>query len=392
MKTLIEMQQEFAAKVNQSREFLDKGEMDAYNKIDADIDALGVQIEALKKQEDRESILASSAGRKTKVDPIDGAEPTGRASAEYKTAFLDAVRNGGLLGISAESRAVVRNVMQTKTDPAGGFLVMPAEMETAIRELAQNTVVMRSLATVVKSSADKKVPFVASYGAASWLGENGAYSKVDDSFGVVSIGSNKLGKIIVVSEELINDADFDLTGHINRSFAVAFGNAEEDAFINGDGSNKPLGVLQSAINGVTAAATTAITSDELLDLFYALHEKYVPNATFLMKRTTEKILRKLKNATTGDYMWQPGLTAGQPSTLLGRPVAYSAYMPAATAGLNAIAFGDFKQYTIKDTTGMEMSVLRELYAENGQVGFKGNERTDGALIIKEAVKTLTMKA
>lgn len=91
-------------------------------------------------------------------------------------------------------------------------------------------------------------------------------------------------------------------------------------------------------------------------------------------------------------MWQPGLTAGQPNTLLGRPVEISDFMPAVAADAKAIAFGDFSQYTIKDTLGMQMQVLDQLYAENGQVGFKGNERTDGRLIVPEAVQVLKMKA
>lgn len=269
---------------------------------------------------------------------------------------------------------------------------MPAEMEIQIREYAQNLVTMRQLANVISATAERKIPIVSSFGAASWIGENGAYPKVDDSFEVVSIGAHKLGKIIPVSEELLTDSAFNLQSIIARSFAVAFANAEESAFISGNGVNQPLGVLTTAENGVTAAATTAITSDELMDLYYAVSGTYEKTATWLMNRSTEKLIRKLKNATTGDYMWMPGLTAGEPATLLGRPVAKSDYMPAATAANKAIAFGDFGQYTIKDTVGMAMSVLGELYAENGQVGFKGNERVDGALVIKSAVKTLTMKA
>jgi HK97 family phage major capsid protein len=191
---------------------------------------------------------------------------------------------------------------------------------------------------------------------------------------------------------LLHDSEFDITGLVSTSFARSFAEAEEDAFINGDGDGKPTGVLTIAQVGVTTAASTAITADELLDLFYSLKSGYRQNATFLMSNGAEKAIRKLKNATTGDYLWQPGLTAGQPNTLLGHPVVISDYMPDIAAGAKVVAFGDFSQYTIKDTLGMQMQVLDQLYAENGQVGFKGNERTDGKLIVPEAIKTLVMAA
>ena len=112
----------------------------------------------------------------------------------------------------------------------------------------------------------------------------------------------------------------------------------------------------------------------------------------MLNDLTEKAIRKLKNGTTGDYMWQPGLVAGQPNVLLGRPIASSDSMATIAASAKVIGFGDFSEYQIKDTTGMAMQVLDQLYAENGQIGFKGYERTDGKLITPEAIKVLVMKS
>lgn len=390
--TLIEKKQKLAALVKDARMKLDAGDLEAYNKMDADIDKLDAEIKAEEKQQAREDALNQiPEPAKSKAEPQNDGKPQKiTATAEYKKAFFSAVR-GGMSSLTGEERKILTNVMGTGAD-SGGMLVMPEELETSVRALLTKSTVMRRLANVITMTADRKIVLASSYGAASWIAENGAYPKVDDTYGTVTIGSHKLGKIIQVSDELLHDSEFDLTGLISTSFGRSFSEGEEAAFLTGDGTDKPKGVLVDAQVGVTAAAAAAITADELLDLFYSLKSGYRQSATFLMGDGTEKVLRKLKNATTGDYMWQPGLTSGQPNTLLGRPVAISDFMPTIAASAKAIAFGDFSQYTIKDTLGMQMQVLDQLYAENGQVGFKGNERTDGRLVVPEAVKTLSMAA
>jgi HK97 family phage major capsid protein len=389
---LIEKKQKMAALIKDARAKLDAGDMDAYNKMDAEIDKLEAEIKAEEKQQAREDALNQiPEPAKSKAQPEDKT-PKQKITAtdEYKSAFFHALR-GGKSSLTSEERKLLENVMSTGSD-SGGMLVMPEEMENSVRALLEKQVVMRRLASTLTLTADRKIVLASSYGAAEWIGENGAYPKVDDKYDTVTIGSHKLGKIIQVSEELLHDSEFDLTGLISTSFARSFAEGEESAFLTGDGVGKPKGVLVDAEVGVTTAASSAVTADELLDLFYSLKPGYRQKATFLMSDSMEKVIRKLKNATTGDYMWQPGLTASQPNTLLGRPVAVSDYMPTVEAGAKAIAFGDFSQYIIKDTLGMQMQVLDQLYAENGQVGFKGNERTDGRLIVKEAVKVLQMKA
>lgn len=389
--TLIEKKQALAAKVAEARGFLDNKDLEAYNRIDAEIDTLSAEIKAEEKQLEREAAMRKIPEALGKPQPEENGDKKNiLETPEYKNAFFKAVREGKN-ALTTDEKKLFQNVMVVGDDTKGGFLVMPAEMESGIRQILTATVAMRRLATVITATADRKVPFVSSQGEAEWIGENGVYPKVDDDIKVVSVGSHKLGKIILVSEELINDIDFDLMSIINSSFANAFTPAEEKGYISGNGVNKPTGFLVDAQVGKTTAANNAITADELIDLFYSLQKGYREKATFLFNDTTEKYLRKLKNGTTGDYMWQPGLTAGQPNTLLGRPVETSDYMPELAATNKVIGFGDFKQYMIKDTRGMQMQVLDQLYAENGQVGFKGNERTDGKLLLPEAIKVLAMK-
>jgi HK97 family phage major capsid protein len=216
----------------------------------------------------------------------------------------------------------------------------------------------------------------------------------DDSFGQVTIGSFKLGTTIKVSEELINDSVFDLEHYISKEFARRIGSREEEAFFNGDGNGKPLGFLASkggAEVGVTAASATAITADELIDLYYSLKTPYRKNAVWILNDATVKAIRKLKD-NSGQYLWQPSLTEGTPDKLLGRPVYTSAYIPTAAAGAKTIAFGDFKYYWIADRQGRSFRRLNELYATTGQVGFLGSQRVDGKLILPEAVKVLAQKS
>ena len=203
----------------------------------------------------------------------------------------------------------------------------------------------------------------------------------------------KLHVAIKVTEELLNDNAFGLENFILDSFAKALGNAEEDAFLNGDGNNKPTGIFDPVKGGEIGltAASTSIKADEVVDLVYSLKRPYRKNAAFIMNDQTLASLRKLKDST-GQYLWQPGLQAGEPDRILGYPVYTSAYCPVAEAGKPVMAFGDFSYYNIGDRGIRSFAELKELYAANGMVAFVCKERTDGKLILPEAVKIMKVKA
>lgn len=143
--------------------------------------------------------------------------------------------------------------------------------------------------------------------------------------------------------------------------------------------------------GTTAASATAVTFDEIFDLFYSLRAPYRKRAHFVMNDSTVKLLRKLKD-NNGQYIWQPSVAVGQPDTILSRPLVTSPYVPEAKAGEKAIAFGDFGYYWIADRQGRNFKRLNELYAVTGQVGFIATQRVDGKLILPESIKYLQMKA
>ena len=363
-----------------------------YEKMEADVVALGKEIDRLEKQEALDRELSKPLNTPLTGKPIfQGMESkSGRASAEYQKAFWNAMRTRSGEGLDP----VIKNALQIGTDTEGGYLV-PDEFERTLIEALDEENIFRKLANVIStSSGDRKIPVVASKGTASWIDEEGAIPESDDSFGQVSIGAYKLGTMIKVSEELLNDSVFNLENYIAREFARRIGNKEEDAFFTGDGSGKPTGILAAtggAQIGVTAASATAITIDEILDLFYSLKSPYRNKSVFVMNDATIKAIRKLKDGQ-GQYIWQPSLQAGTPDTILNRPVYTSSYVPTIAASAKSIIFGDFGYYWVADRQGRVFKRLNELYAATGQVGFVATQRVDGKLILPEAIKVLQQKA
>lgn len=363
-----------------------------YNKMEADVIALGKEIDRLEKQAILDAELnaptANPLTGKPKLPNIE--EKTGRASDEYKKAFWNAMRTRAGEGLDV----TIRNALQVGTDTEGGYLV-PDEFERTLIEALEEENIFRKLANVITTSTgDRKIPVVASKGTASWVDEEGAIPDSDDSFGQVSIGAYKLGTLIKVSEELLNDSVFNLESYISKEFARRIGNKEEEAFFSGDGTGKPTGILAAtggAQLGVTTAGATAITLDEILDLFYSLKAPYRNKSIFVMNDATVKAIRKLKDGQ-GQYLWQPSLQAGTPDTILNRPIYTSAYVPAIASAAKTIVFGDLSYYWVADRQGRVFKRLNELYAVTGQVGFVATQRVDGKLILPEAVKVLQQKA
>ncbi|ABZ85470.1 phage major capsid protein, hk97 family [Heliomicrobium modesticaldum Ice1] len=359
-----------------------------YDKMEADVVALGKEIDRLERQAaiDAELLKPTNTPITNTPTGVPFEDKTGRAGAEYKRAFWNAMRGKG--------DVAVRNALQIGTDSEGGYLV-PDEFERTLVEALEEENIFRRLANVITTSTgDRKIPVVASKGTASWVDEEGAIPESDDSFGQVSIGAYKLATMIKVSEELLNDSVFNLESYITKEFARRIGNKEEEAFFTGDGTGKPLGILAATGGGqvgVTTAGATAITLDEILDLFYSLKAPYRNKAAFVMNDSTIKAIRKLKDST-GQYLWQPSVKEATPDTILNRPLYTSSYVPAIEAGAKTVVFGDFSYYWVADRQGRVFKRLNELYAATGQVGFIATQRVDGKLILPEAVKVLQQKA
>ena len=360
-----------------------------YDKMEADVVNLGKEIDRLERQ-----VALDAELNKPTADPLtskpaaNGMDAkSGRASDEYKKAFWNIMR-------AKNPRYDVVNALQIGTDSEGGYLA-PDEFERTLVTALEEENIFRKLAKVIQtSSGDRKIPVVTTHGSASWLDEEELIPESDEAFGQTSIGAFKLGTFIKVSDELLNDSVFDLQSYITSEFARRIGHKEEDAFFVGDAAGKPTGIFHTtggAQIGVTAAGSTALTVDEVIDLFYSLKSPYRRNAVFVMNDATVKAIRKLKDGQ-GQYLWQPAMTANTPDSILNRPVYTSAYVPTIAAGAKSIAFGDFGYYWIADRQGRSFKRLNELFATTGQIGFMATQRVDGKLILPEAIKVLQQKA
>ena len=363
---------------------LDALQTEAYEKMESELDNQTQRIT-------REERLATVPAPVIADAPVQASveetrsEPKRRgASVEYVESFSRYMRVGAT-GIS-DSRHF--NALQEGTDSEGGYIV-PQEFETRLTETLAEFNVMRSLATVITTGSDRNIPIESTVGTASWVAEEASYGESDPAFDRVTLGAYKLGRIVKVSEELLQDAFFDVGTYLAQNMGRVFGTAEETAFVDGSGSGQPTGVTTASSAGVTAASATAITTDELIDLFHSLNRPYRVNATWLMKDSTVSMIRQLKD-TTNQYLWQPGLALGEPDRILGRPVAVSDAMPAAATGTYAVLFGDMSFYYIADRGTTTLQRLVELYAATGQVGFRGTRRTDGKGTLSEAIKRITM--
>jgi HK97 family phage major capsid protein len=356
-----------------------------YSEMEAKIKALGDEINRMKDQELLENELKKATSVPLTQKPGMNEEiKTGRASDTYKKAMLNALRS---------NFRQVSNILQEGNDSSGGYLV-PDEYDARLIQGLTDENILRKLGTVIKTSGQHKINIAGTKPAAAWVDEGEPLSFGDATFNQINLDAHKLHVAVKVTEELLYDNAFGLENYLIDQFAKALANAEEDAFLNGNGEGKPLGIFASTGGGevaVTTASSTAITYDEIVNLVYSLKRPYRKNAKFILNDQTIATLRKLKDGN-GQYIWQPALQAGEPDRLLGYEVLTSAYVPTIAAGAPVIAFGDFSYYNIGDRGVRSFAELKELFAGNGMIGFVAKERVDGKLVLPEAVKILKIKA
>lgn len=347
----------------------------AYEKMEAEITDLTAAIDRERRAEEREAELNKPVNTPLTVKPYkaeDGAEKTGRASDEYRKGMLQALRS---------NFRQISNVLQEGVDADGGYLV-PEEYDRRLIDVLDEENIMRGLATRITTSGEHKINIAATKPAASWIEEGGQLTFGDATFDQTILDAYKLHVAIKVTEELLYDNAFGLENYIILQFGKALANAEEDAFLNGDGNGKPTGLFHATKGGTLASTIEKIASDDLFNLVYALKRPYRKRASFILNDKTLASIRTLKD-NNGAYIWQPSYQAGEPDRLLGYEMNTSAYAPT-----DSIAFGDYSYYNIGDRGTRSFAELKELFAGNGMVGFVAKERVDGKLVLPEAVQIL----
>ena len=390
MSTVLELREKRNKLWNSAKQFLDSkrdanGMVPAeaaaeYDKMEADMVNLGREIERLERQAAHDLEMGQPTTKPIiNVPHKTPAAKTGMASEEYKEDF----------GLVIRGRHTIHNVLSTSPDVDGGYLV-PVEFERQIVKGLDEYNVIRKIARVIKTTAERKIPIAADKSVANWTKENAAITESMMKFDQKSLDAYKLATLVRISVELLQDSMFDLETYIADDFARAFGVAEEQAFCIGDGDDKPTGIFRETGGGtIGVTAGNTINTDNLIDLIYALKSPYRRNAVFLMRDITVSAIRKLKDSN-GQYLWQPSVQAGEPDKLLGYRLYTSPYVPIVEAGSLPVAFGDFAHYWVADRMGRTVQRLNELFAGNGQVGFIGTQRVDGKVILAEGIQLLQM--
>lgn len=284
-------------------------------------------------------------------------------------------------------------LMTVADDTTGGYLA-PIETVNEMISNIQEWSPIRQIARVRQTSRKAiEIPRKTQNTTAAWGSEGGTESETQNmAFGMIEIPAHKLVARTDITDEDLQDPVYNLESELMMDWGEAFGIKESDAFVNGDGVNKPRGLLtETYTNSTTSATAATVTADELIDCFYKLKEAYARNATWIMRRATVGAIRKLKDGND-QYLWQPGLQAADPSLLLGRPIVECPDMPAVGSLAKAILLGDFRAgYMILDR--MDMSVLRDPYtsAGTGTVRFFSRKRVGGRVLKTEAFSIYVCK-
>lgn len=374
-----------------------------YSNMDTEVDRLTREIEREEKLATREKSMKDSADT-FKANP--GDKPGEERSIEYrgqkfilppnadiqKRAFNSFLARGLAAVIGEELRA-----LQADADIYGGFLVAPQQFIMRLIMAVDAEVFIRQMATVfpVTKAESLGAPSLDNDVAdPTWTGEISTASEDSTlSFGRRELTPHPLSKLIKVSEKLLRVSAMDVESLVIQRLAYKFATTAENAYMNGTGSNQPMGLFVAAAAGVgistardvsTGNTATTITFDGLINALYSLKAQYHNRSSWIFHRDAIKMLRKIKDGE-GQYVWQPSVQDGQPDKILSKPFRMSEYCPSTfTASKYVGIIGDFAQYWIADALDMRVQRLNELYAATNQIGFIGRLESDGMPVLEEA--------
>ncbi|WP_278400452.1 phage major capsid protein [Stutzerimonas kunmingensis] len=321
-----------------------------------------------------------------------------KSVSEHKNAFMQFVRKGKDDNLAE----LQQKALQTTVEADGGYAV-PEELDRSIIELLRDESPMRSICNQITVSTPDYKRLVNLGGAGSgWVGETAARPATGTpTLAQISAFMGEIYANPQATQTSLDDLFFDAEGWLSAEVAREFAEQEGLAFLSGDGVNKPKGLLAYAMSTDNDAARAFgtlqkvhsgvagdFTADDLIKMVYTLRRGFRSGASWMMPGTTVFKIRTMKDSE-GNYLWRPGLEAGQPSLILGYGITENEDMPEVAADANAIAFGDFRRaYTIVDRIGTR--VLRDPYTNKPNVGFYTTKRVGGMLTDSQAVKVLTL--
>ncbi len=332
---------------------------------------------------------AETAIKRTAQDTTAGGSDEPAEMREYKEAFVRYMRKG----VEDNLKELQIKGLSVGVDTEGGYLVRPEVASDIIKNITETTP-MRQIARVRSIGTDAFEQLRQTSGAASggWVSETGARNETAaPKLGVLRIPVHEQYAAPHATQQFLDDENVNVEQWLSEEVADVFQRTENTAFVSGNGVGKPRGILDypagtadGQIEQVNSGSAGAVTGDGLITLQAALKEPYQANATWLMNRLTVRDIMLLKDAN-GQYIWRPGLVAGQPDLLLGRPIVKGSDMPTPAANALAIVYGDFRRgYWIIDRVGIR--VLRDPYTAKPYVEFYTTKRTGGGVMVFEALK------
>jgi HK97 family phage major capsid protein len=388
--------EERATLVTEQRGILDKAEGETreltseesqeFDRIDSRVGDVTAEIRRHEKNQEHSEldIRAIPVERQETEDNGSEERTVSRDTDEYRDA-LTAYARGGSANLSAEQRST----LNVGVDAEGGFAV--PDVWGTLHESLREAGTVRQLATVVTTESGNPfhVPFVsADAEAPKKVKEAEEYPDDAEEMGEKVIQAYKYGRMTKASEEVVQDALFDVAGFVGFRLGFDIGRVVNGRYVAGTGSEQPEGLFKGATTGVTGISKTAgPTGDNLIDLQHSIIRPYRGNASFIMSDGTLAIVRKLKDKNE-QYLWQPSLQVGEPDRILGNPVYSDPDVETIGAEKLIAGFGDVKRaYLIRDVLGVTIRFLPERFADKGQVAWRGTLRTGGAIVDQNAFKT-----
>lgn len=379
-------------------------ERSTYDTAEGELDSLSADIDRLERHANRGAGFDAPVERTHEL-PVES-DGTPATDEQYREAFIGFVR-GGMDALDNEQRSMLRKgwvsdkearAQAVGTTTAGGYLV-PEGFRARIVEKMKAFGRVEAVAEVITTTTGNTLPWptnddTANVGAL--LAENTQVTEQDLTLGTADLGAYKYtSKLVRASLEFLQDVDWmDTEDWLARKFAERIARIRNQHYTTGTGTAQPEGIVTGATSGVTAASTTAITLDELIDLEHSVDPAYREgeNVAFMFNDAVIKATRKLKD-NSGQYLWQPSVQAGVPSLLNGRRYIINNDMAVPAAGVKSVLFGDFRAgYIVRNVRGIQMIRLNERYADFFQVGFVSFARSDAAVQDTSAYKALTQAA
>jgi HK97 family phage major capsid protein len=326
-------------------------------------------------------------------DENDGHKNAHPARNEYGKAFRNYLRKG----MDAGLEALQTKALSVGSDPDGGYLVTPTMSSNIVKSIFE-TSPMRQVASIETISTDS-LELIDDHdqAAAGWTSETGAISESSTpTLAKRNIATHQLYAQPKATQKLVDDSAIDIESWLSDKISDIFARKENTAFVNGNGVGQPRGILTypagtswGQIEQVNSGTSATVTADAIITLFYSLKDAYTRRSSFFMNRTTVQAVRLLKQTSTNNYLWQPGLATGAPDTLMGVPVYMASDMPVAAASSLSIAVADFKSaYQIVDRKGI--TILRDPFTEKPFVKFYATKRVGGDVTNFEAIKIMKL--